>query len=146
MKAKEKARIKKEFKNTTRKALKCGSRNEFLSLNAVRMKRESTNAEKVFKSILKEKKIPFEEQVPFMAKEHKYIFDFVVCRKWVVEIDGGYHNTQEQKEKDAKRDEYLTSIGYKVRRFTNSEVINFSTNLRNWLSGIYGGYHIKERS
>lgn len=136
----------KKVKKDLEKAVKRGGRNDFLSLNATRMKKAPTEAEEMFKKILQEKCIPFDEQVPFMSKEHKYIFDFVVARKWVVEIDGGYHNTYEQKEKDKKRDEYLTGIGYKVRRFTNSEIMNYSMSLHNWLNGIYGGYRIKQKN
>lgn len=109
---------KKHFRKRSEKAIKRGNRNEFLSSNANRMRREPTAAEKAFKQIMEEKGIPFDDQVPFMRKGHNYIFDFVVCKKWVVEIDGGYHNTEEQREKDKKRDEYLYGMGYKVKRFT----------------------------
>ena len=53
-----------------------------------------------------------------------YIVDFY-CRsaKLVIEVDGGQHYTDEGKEYDRLRDEYLVSSGLTVLRFTNSEVI-----------------------
>ena len=53
-----------------------------------------------------------------------YIVDFLFRRsKVVVEIDGGYHQTQEQQELDDMRTEWLESKGYKVIRFTNEQVL-----------------------
>jgi very-short-patch-repair endonuclease len=49
------------------------------------------------------------------------VLDFVCCRrKLVVEVDGPYHC--EQAVRDRCRDQYLTSVGYRVLRFTNDEV------------------------
>src|SRR5690606_40557775 len=54
-----------------------------------------------------------------------YIVDFVcLSRRVIVEIDGGYHNNSEVKEKDKERDGYLKDCGYAVLRFTNEEVLN----------------------
>lgn len=53
-----------------------------------------------------------------------YIVDFVCLRKkLVVEIDGGYHFTEEQTSLDELRTAKLLSLGFKVIRFTNEEVI-----------------------
>lgn len=41
-----------------------------------------------------------------------------------IEIDGGYHLSIEQREKDFERTEYLNSVGITELRFTNSDVMN----------------------
>lgn len=54
-----------------------------------------------------------------------YIVDFYCHKmKLVVEVDGGYHNKEEQKIKDAERTANLEGIGLQVIRFTNDEVLN----------------------
>lgn len=54
-----------------------------------------------------------------------YIVDFVSLKhKLVVEIDGGIHNSIEQKEHDEIRTYFLNSKGYHVLRFHNGEVIS----------------------
>jgi len=53
-----------------------------------------------------------------------YIVDFVCLKKkLVVEIDGGYHFTDEQTELDEHRTRKLNYLGFNVIRFTNEEVI-----------------------
>ena len=53
-----------------------------------------------------------------------YIVDFLFRKsKIVVEIDGGYHFTEEQKINDTQRTIWLESQGYKVMRFTNEQVL-----------------------
>ena len=54
-----------------------------------------------------------------------YIVDFVCLEKMlVVEVDGEYHSTDEQKALDESRTEYLNSVDFSVVRFTNEQVIN----------------------
>ena len=53
-------------------------------------------------------------------------------------MDGGYHETSEQKQKDAWRTGMLNSMGYKVIRFTNSQIIS-SYDL-NWVLRIIDKY------
>ena len=53
------------------------------------------------------------------------IVDFVcLSKQLVIEVDGGYHNEENQKEFDQARTEYLNQKGFKVIRFTNEEVLN----------------------
>ncbi|MEO6454518.1 MAG: DUF559 domain-containing protein, partial [Ginsengibacter sp.] len=53
-----------------------------------------------------------------------FIVDFVcIERKLVIEIDGEYHDEEEQKKYDTKRTEFLTEQGFTEIRFTNDEVI-----------------------
>jgi very-short-patch-repair endonuclease len=53
-----------------------------------------------------------------------YIADFVAhsC-KLVVEVDGESHDFEERLQKDARRDEWFASRGYRVLRFTNEDVL-----------------------
>ena len=54
-----------------------------------------------------------------------YIVDFVCLEKMlVVEVDGEYHSTDEQKALDELRTEYLNSVDFSVVRFTNEQVVN----------------------
>ena len=53
-----------------------------------------------------------------------YIVDFLFRKsKVIVEIDGGYHFTDEQQKEDALRTEWLEAQGYKVIRFTNERIL-----------------------
>ena len=55
----------------------------------------------------------------------KFIADFV-CLEYnlIVEIDGEYHNSEEQQELDNARANLLELNGFKVIRFTNKQVLN----------------------
>ena len=87
-----------------------------------------TGAEIDFYNLLKGFKIPLEKQkIIFLYKgdqiEKFYIADFQIKgTKVLVEIDGGYHTTPEQKIKDAYRTLLLENIGYRVLRYDNSEM------------------------
>ena len=54
-----------------------------------------------------------------------YIVDFY-CPKaaLVIELDGGQHYTEEAKNRDNMRDEYLKKTGLKVLRYTDTEMLN----------------------
>ncbi len=58
-----------------------------------------------------------------------YIVDFYCpSANLVIEIDGSQHYTEDGKAKDDARDDYLKSIGLKVLRFSNKEILeNFET-------------------
>ena len=52
----------------------------------------------------------------------RYVVDFVcVERRLVVELDGGQHS--EQTERDEQRTRFLEEQGFRVRRFWNNEVL-----------------------
>ena len=54
----------------------------------------------------------------------EYIVDFFFRKSMlIVELDGGYHFTEEQQKEDAIRQDWLEHKGYKVLRFTNEEVL-----------------------
>lgn len=53
-----------------------------------------------------------------------YIVDFYCHQlKLVIEIDGEYHNTQEQIEKDIERTQILETDGLQLIRFTNKDIM-----------------------
>lgn len=95
-----------------------------LSEIALSHRANPTEAERILWNELRNRKLDgfkFRRQQPV----HDYIPDFVcIERKLIVEVDGGYHLKHEQKEADAQRELALTTKGYKVVRFTNSQVIN----------------------
>jgi very-short-patch-repair endonuclease len=52
-----------------------------------------------------------------------YIVDFICLKqRFVIEVDGGYHNEIVQQQEDRIRQRWLECMGYKVIRFTNEEV------------------------
>lgn len=52
-----------------------------------------------------------------------YILDFFCKEKrLIIEIDGKIHQQKKNKEYDEVRDKFLTSLDYKVLRFTNEQV------------------------
>ncbi len=53
-----------------------------------------------------------------------YIVDFFCPRvKLVIEVDGSQHFADEMTEYDRIRNEYLSSLGLRVLRFTNADVL-----------------------
>ncbi len=56
---------------------------------------------------------------------HVYIADFVCLdKKLIIEIDGGYHQNENQQYIDAQRTHDLNALGFTVIRFTNDEVLS----------------------
>lgn len=86
------------------------------------LRQDSTEVEKVLWELLRDRKInglKFRRQHPLKG----YIVDFFCYElKLIIELDGGYHNHPEQKEKDEIRDLHLKALGYKVLRFSNTTV------------------------
>ena len=55
----------------------------------------------------------------------RYVVDFVCLeRSIVIEIDGGQHSEDIQREKDRARDQWLESEGFTVLRFWDHEVLS----------------------
>lgn len=75
--------------------------------------------------------LKFRRQVPI----GRFIVDFVCLeRRLVVEFDGGIHDAPfRNPERDARRDAWLASEGYRVLRFRNAE---FETDANRVLNGI----------
>lgn len=60
-------------------------------------------------------------------RRQQIIGDFIVdlvclSNKTIIEIDGGYHNSNTQKEEDLLRTKDLTKLGFTVLRFSNEEI------------------------
>jgi len=91
---------------------------------ASELRKNMTSAEKVLWQKLKNNQVcglKFRRQHPVDI----FILDFYCHeRKLAIEVDGGIHNQQEQKEWDENRTFELNEFGIKVLRFTNEEVIN----------------------
>jgi very-short-patch-repair endonuclease len=52
-----------------------------------------------------------------------YIVDFYCpAAKLIVEVDGGQHYSEENIVKDEVRDRFLNDLGFRVLRFSNSDV------------------------
>lgn len=93
-----------------------------LKVYARENRKNQTEAEKYLWNYIKGKNLG----VKFL-RQHiiaGYIGDFVCtdCRL-VVEVDGGYHAERTQQYDDAIRTEVLNSLGFKVVRFTNEQVL-----------------------
>jgi len=90
---------------------------------AQKLRRKQTESEKMFWSLcqqLRTEGIVFWRQVVLCG----YVVDFWCPKlKLVVEIDGGYHMTEEQQAWDKRREQVMKrSLGAQTIRFTNAEV------------------------
>lgn len=93
-----------------------------LQENAKKMRKESTEAEDAFWKMASSNGFGVK-----FRRQHvidNYIVDFVSLEgKLVVEIDGGYHFTQEQQIEDNLRSQVLKDYGFTILRLKNEEVI-----------------------
>jgi very-short-patch-repair endonuclease len=84
--------------------------------------REMTPAEKILWEELRGNKlgVHFRRQQVIAG----FIVDFY-CHKagLVIELDGGVHEEETQKENDAKKDKALIELGLRIIRFRNDEVL-----------------------
>jgi methylmalonyl-CoA mutase cobalamin-binding domain/chain len=106
---------------------------DVLKERAKEMRNKPTEAEKMLWNVLSNKGI---EDLK-IRRQHiigEYIVDFVCLeKKLVIEVDGGIHDTIEQKEHDQYRTDWLTSKGFKVVRYTNKQVL---TDINNTIESI----------
>jgi acyl-coenzyme A synthetase/AMP-(fatty) acid ligase len=85
------------------------------------LKNNPTQEEKMLWEMLRTNKIGYHIRRQYIIDE--FIVDFVCLKKMLtIEVDGGYHNTSEQKDYDAARTKYLSEEGFTEIRFTNEEV------------------------
>jgi very-short-patch-repair endonuclease len=90
---------------------------------AKQLRREMTRAETLLWRHLKAKRLAglgFRRQTPM----GNYIADFAShsC-KLIIEVDGESHDFEERIRRDARRDEWFVSRGYRVLRSTNDDVM-----------------------
>ncbi len=65
-----------------------------------------------------------------------YIVDFYCpAAKLIIEIDGGQHYSEDGLRRDKIRDDYLSSLGFEVLRFSDRDVFE---NINGVLEKIYG--------
>lgn len=93
------------------------------------LRHNMTPAEKILDQDMRDMKFKHRRQHTIViTKNHEkyvYIVDFKGKNEYfwhIIEVDGGYHNTPEQMEKDAIRTKHLEARGYIVHRITNEEV------------------------
>jgi very-short-patch-repair endonuclease len=95
-----------------------------MRVRARTLRQEMTKAERIIWYAVRAHRLDgasFRRQTPIGP----YIVDFVShAAKIVIEIDGGQHFEDRQEARDAKRDAYLASKGYRVLRFSNLDVVS----------------------
>lgn len=90
--------------------------------NAKVNRNNMTEAESAFWSLAKGSGLGEKCRRQYIIGE--YIVDFFFRKSMlIVELDGGYHFTEEQQKEDAIRQDWLEHKGYKALRFTNEEVL-----------------------
>lgn len=99
---------------------------EWVSNNKQVLDKKATKYERLlFNALKKHFKDKIKKQQPFMIQNKVYYADICISPlKLIIEVDGGYHNSQEQEIKDKQRDNDFKSIGYTTLRFTNEQVQN----------------------
>ncbi len=111
---------KKYFKNLSK-----GTERKIFELAKSR-RQNQTPAEKILWEKLRTKKLggyKFRRQHPIL----NYIADFYCSSKMlVIEVDGKYHNEEEQSKNDRIRTEALNGKNIKVLRFTNEQVLFYT--------------------
>ena len=96
-------------------------RNEKLKSNAQNLRKNMTKEENLlWYNFLRTYPLQFRRQYVI----GNFIVDFYCHKaKLVVELDGSQHYKLPEQEKDAERTRYLESLGLRVLRFTNLEVL-----------------------
>jgi very-short-patch-repair endonuclease len=88
------------------------------------LRRNQTDAERKLWFHLRNRQlagVKFNRQIPI----GKYIADFISYENnLIIEIDGGQHNDDSQKQRDIERSKWLKMKGYKVLRFWNNDILN----------------------
>ena len=84
----------------------------------------ATYAERLLKAFLTGK-IDFEfQKIIYTDNKHFFIADFYIPSKnLIIELDGEYHDNTKQQNKDIWRTQLLHSLGYRVIRFKNKQII-----------------------
>ncbi|RWX76126.1 endonuclease domain-containing protein [Neorhizobium lilium] len=93
--------------------------------NALRLRKSMTDAERRLWTALR-KEMPETPGTHFRRQMAigPYVVDFVCLRRrLIVEVDGKFHDTPDQRLRDADRDAYLRSENFRVLRFSNDKVM-----------------------
>jgi len=69
-----------------------------------------------------------------------YIVDFFCAEeKLIIELDGDIHDVPEVKEHDRAREEYLTSLGFRILRFENAQALGDPTMMLEKIRSMWKG-------
>ncbi len=105
-----------------------------LTLKARELRKKQTPAEELLWQLIRNRQLnhlKFRRQHP----AHGFILDFYCAEKMVgIEVDGGYHNSPEQQERDFLRTMKLESHGIRLIRFSNEQVLNNTEETLNKIS------------
>ena len=89
---------------------------------AKRMRKFATEAESVFWGLVRGKRLGVSFRRQYVIDQ--YIVDFVALKKHlIVELDGKYHDSDEQVKWDQQRTDYLNKAGFTVLRLRNEDVL-----------------------
>ncbi len=99
-------------------------------MNGTRNPRLTTYSKDLRKNMTKEERqlwYDFLKRLPVSFHRQKVIGEYIVdfycaSAKLVIELDGSQHYDEKGKNNDAKRDEYLRSLGLNVKRYSNVEI------------------------
>ena len=87
------------------------------------MRAEPTEAEAALWQLLRNRRL-IREKIRRQVPIGRYVADFYCHeRKLVIELDGGVHEDPDQQLHDRNREAFLKSLGLRILRFTNEEVL-----------------------
>ena len=112
-----------EVDKSSKQGYMTGGNNAHLLIEKAReMRNNPTEAESILWEQLSAKKLDAKFRRQHLIGD--YIADFVcLAKRLVIEVDGGYHNTEEQQLLDTERTKIINEYGFEVIRFTNEEII-----------------------
>lgn len=103
-----------------------------LKKRAAEMRANPTETENILWNALSEQKLGYKIRRQHIVSQYILDFAYLDCRL-AIELDGEYHNTEDQQYDDAVRTKNLETLGWHVLRFTNDEIYN---NIEEVLSNI----------
>lgn len=111
-------------------------------------KKNATPAELLLISKLKFRNIRFCFQHPVLTEKSFFTADFYIPKHGLlIEIDGGCHDSEENRRKDFIKDMVYESLGYNILRLKNSEVDTFDTmSIKNYVKKRISIYEKTDKS
>jgi very-short-patch-repair endonuclease len=100
-------------------------KNTFIDNRKQQLDDSATGCELIMSRLLTVAGVEFIANYPVTVSDSilYYVDFFIVKKKCYIEVDGGYHNTVEQKKYDQRRRELITkATGWREIRFTNKQV------------------------
>jgi 5-methyltetrahydrofolate--homocysteine methyltransferase/ATP-dependent helicase HrpA len=114
--------MRKRHKNIPRHE----TRGEILARYARENSIHKTHAEAILEQALIERNIKFQSQKIIIVRGKGYIADFYLEGKYgtklIIEVDGPYHECEDQQRKDANRSAALRTKNYVILRFSNTDI------------------------